>query len=227
MRRGSAPARFAKRALDMSLAVVLLLATLPVLVVALAGSAISLRAWPFFSQTRVGLDGTHFRFLKVRTLPPSTPRYADKYALASAKVPRFTQMLRRLHLDELPQLLLVLTGKMSLVGPRPELPNLHASLDPAFARRRVSVRPGCTGVWQISDRQDHLIGEAPEFDDYYVGHAGLRTDLWVLWRTALQMVPGGQSTRVAYAELPMTRAAETPAPKPHAAEGRLTLAEAS
>jgi lipopolysaccharide/colanic/teichoic acid biosynthesis glycosyltransferase len=212
------PARALKRALDVVLALVLLALTLPVLVVALVGSAISLRAWPFFAQTRVGLDGTHFRFLKVRTLPPATPRYIDKYTLAATKVPRFTQLLRRLHLDELPQLLLVLIGRMSLVGPRPELPNLHAALDPEFARARVSVKPGCTGLWQISDRQDNLIGEAPEFDRYYVRHASVRTDLWVLWRTALQMVPGGQSTRVSFDDLPM--AAE------YVVERRLALAEA-
>jgi lipopolysaccharide/colanic/teichoic acid biosynthesis glycosyltransferase len=211
-------ARACKRALDMVLALVLLVLTLPVLVVALVGSAISLRAWPFFAQERVGLDGAHFKFLKVRTLPPATPRYIDKYTLAATKVPRFTKLLRRLHLDELPQLLLVLTGKMSLVGPRPELPNLHAGLDPDFARARVSVKPGCTGLWQISDRQDHLIGESPEFDRYYVRHASVRTDLWVLWRTALQMVPGGQSTRVSFDDLPM--AAE------HGVEHPLALAEA-
>lgn len=177
-----------KRVLDVLVATTLLLLTLPVLLLALLGSAVALRAWPFFVQERVGLDGRTFRFLKIRTLPPSTPAYADKYELTSVRIPAFTQALRRLHLDELPQLLLVLTGRMSLVGPRPELPNLHERLDPAFARLRTSVRPGCTGPWQVSDKREGLIGEAPEYDAYYVQHQSLRLDAKVLAHTARQML---------------------------------------
>lgn len=185
-----------KRAFDVIVASSLLIVTLPVLIVALAGSAISLRAWPLFKQQRVGANGELFDFIKVRTLPPSTPAYADKYALQTVRQPRFTQLLRRLHLDELPQLLLVLRGRMSLVGPRPELPNLHASLTPAFAATRTSVRPGCTGPWQVSDRREALIGEAPEFDEYYCQHQSFALDLWVLGRTALQMLGIGMPIRL-------------------------------
>jgi lipopolysaccharide/colanic/teichoic acid biosynthesis glycosyltransferase len=185
-----------KRAFDVVIALTLLLLTLPVLVIALVGSAISLRAWPLFTQQRVGAGGELFTFVKVRTLPPETPAYADKYQLRSVRQPWFTQLLRKLHLDELPQLLLVLTGRMSLVGPRPELPNLHAELDPAFAELRTSVRPGCTGPWQVSTERDGLIGESPAFDAYYVERRSFGLDLWVLGRTARQMVGIGNPIRL-------------------------------
>jgi lipopolysaccharide/colanic/teichoic acid biosynthesis glycosyltransferase len=196
--------QFIKRAFDVLVALSLLLLTLPVLVLALVGSAITLRAWPLFTQERVGAGGELFRFLKVRTLPTSTPAYADKYALTTVKVPRFTQLLRTLHLDELPQLLLVVSGRMSLVGPRPELPNLHADFEPAFAALRTSVRPGCTGPWQVSDQRDGLIRESPEFDTYYVEHRSFALDLWVLFRTAKQML--GIGSPLEFSELRGTEA---------------------
>src|SRR5439155_24639230 len=113
--------------------------------------AISLRAWPFFVHERVARDGELFRFLKLRTLPPSAPRYASKYEIRTVQRSRLTAWMRQRHLDELPQLLLVVAGKMSLVGPPPEMAELHGSMEPAFARARTQVRPGCSGLWQISD----------------------------------------------------------------------------
>jgi lipopolysaccharide/colanic/teichoic acid biosynthesis glycosyltransferase len=181
-----------KRAMDVVIATLLLLVVLPALVLALIGSAIALRTWPLFTQTRVGRNGRPLRVVKVRTLPASAPRYADKYTVASIQLPAFCRLLRRLHLDELPQLVHVIGGSMSLVGPRPEMPQLHAAMDDDFAARRTSVRPGCTGLWQVSDAVTGLIVEAPEFDDFYVGHQSLRLDLRVLWRTARLMVPIGR-----------------------------------
>ena len=180
-----------KRAVDLVVGLILLAACLPVIVVIAVGSAITLRASPFFVQDRVGRDGETFRFLKIRTLPSSTNAYADKYALADLDIPRFTRLLRALHLDELPQLLLVVLGRMSLVGPRPEMPTLHAALPPSFAQARSRVRPGCTGLWQVGVDCDGLIGEAPEYDAYYVAHQTQRLDLWILWQTVRKVVRGG------------------------------------
>ena len=181
-----------KRATDLLLASLLVVVTLPILLGAAVISAVSLRAWPFFVQQRVGLDGKPFRFLKVRTLPTSTPKYMLKDTLSLDDVPRACRALRRLHLDELPQLLLVLTGKMSLVGPRPEMPEFHAKLDPGYAMARTSMRPGCTGLWQIGAACEGLIGEAPEYDLYYLDHHELALDIWVLIRTARMMLGHGE-----------------------------------
>ena len=178
----------AKRTTDLVLSIVLIIVTLPVLVGAAVVSAISLRAWPFFMQRRVGLDGLPFRFIKIRTLPTSTPTAILKSDLHLEELPRACRALRRLHLDELPQLFLVLTGKMSLVGPRPEMVEFQSVLDPVFAAERTAIRPGCTGLWQIGAACTRLIGEAPQYDRYYLEHRNTPLDLWILARTARVML---------------------------------------
>jgi lipopolysaccharide/colanic/teichoic acid biosynthesis glycosyltransferase len=180
----------AKRMVDLVVGTCLAVLSLPAIVVLAVAVAISLRAWPFFVHERVGHRGRLFRFVKLRTLPPATSPYAAKYALSLDTVPPFARWLRRTHLDELPQLLLVPLGHMSLVGPRPEMPGLHATLDPRLAEARVSVRPGCTGLWQIGTDCHRLIGESPEYDLYYVGASALPLDAWIIARTIWLMIAG-------------------------------------
>ena len=91
--------------------------------------------------------------------------------------------MRRLHLDELPQLFLVVIGKMSLVGPRPEMHSLTTHYGDEFAAQRTQVRPGCTGLWQISEHCTKMIFEHPEFDLQYVQNRSLRFDMWIIART--------------------------------------------
>jgi lipopolysaccharide/colanic/teichoic acid biosynthesis glycosyltransferase len=178
-----------KRAADIALGVVLALIALPLVTTLAVISAVMFRCWPFFTQERVGLGGATFRIVKIRTLPRTTPALADKYAIASVALPVFARFLRATHLDELPQLLLVPSGHMSLVGPRPEMRFLHDGGDPAFARLRTSVRPGCTGLWQISRTNGQLIWQAPEYDEFYVRHACVRLDLWILAQTLQSITP--------------------------------------
>ena len=182
-----------KRASDISLALLLALVALPVVVVLALLLAIAYRAQPFFIQERVGFRGERFRMLKLRTLPADTPGDLDKYAVAQIELPRVAAFTRRAHLDELPQLLLVLTGKMTLVGPRPELPHLHDALPADFARLRTTVRPGCTGLWQVGRDCVRMIGEACEYDLMYLQHRSWKLDLWVLVQTARQMLLGWRS----------------------------------
>jgi lipopolysaccharide/colanic/teichoic acid biosynthesis glycosyltransferase len=172
-----------KRVIDVVVAAALLLVVLPFVGLCAIGVALSLRAWPFFVQERVGYNGRPFRLIKLRTLPPSAPRFADKYAISSIEIPWFPRLLRQLHLDELPQLLLVIPGWMSLVGPRPEMATLVHLLPPDVRVSRLAFRPGCTGIWQVSRDADKLIGEAPEYDRFYARHASLRLDLYVLAQT--------------------------------------------
>ena len=189
-----------RRSLDMVLSAVLFAITLPLLVVLAVGSAISLQAWPFFTQDRVGRGGEMFRFVKIRTLPLDMPDYTDKHQLEHHRIPPFCRLLRRLHLDELPQLLLVLRGRMSLVGPRPEMAHLHDRMPADFAALRTSVRPGCTGLWQVSEACTGLIADAPEYDRTYLARRSLRLDLWLLARTGLKMV--GLGGTVSLRDLP-------------------------
>jgi lipopolysaccharide/colanic/teichoic acid biosynthesis glycosyltransferase len=185
----SAGERFVKRTIDILLSLVLLLWMIPLMVVLALGAAISLRSWPFFVQRRVGKRGREFSMIKIRTMPTTTPIYADRESVAGVQIPPFCAWLRRCHLDELPQLFHVLEGKMSIVGPRPEMPKFHAAMDPRFAARRTSVTPGCTGLWQATDGIRNLHYHVPEYDLTYVTHASLWLDMWIMWRTLMMLNP--------------------------------------
>lgn len=176
-----------KRLLDIGLGAALAVAALPVIVVLALGVAASLRTWPFFVQRRVGRGGRSFPFPKLRTLPRTTPRYASKYEIPT-DIGRLPAFLRRSHLDELPQLLLVPFGWMSLVGPRPEMPEDFIPSPRWFVEARTSVPQGCTGLWQVSPHTHLMLHEAPEYDLFYVRHASVRLDLWILWRTLRQFI---------------------------------------
>ncbi len=181
-----ASAAVAKRVLDVTLGTLLALATLPVIVVLAAAVAVRLRTWPLFTQKRPGYRGRQFTIVKLRTLPPSAPKYASKFDsdIAGLQLPALCRVLRTTHLDELPQLLLVPLGTMSLVGPRPRLPDHVEPVDPGFDRARSLVRPGCTGLWQVGTSSGLVASGAPAFDLFYLRHGGTRLDLWIMLRTA-------------------------------------------
>lgn len=191
---GRAPTTWArsrsKRLLDLVAGVVLSILTLPIIAVLCVGSALAFRSWPIFRQQRVGLDGREFTFFKIRSLPPRVPEDIDKYRLQEHPSSRWGRFIRASHLDEFPQAWLLLTGRMSLVGPRPEMPSLSDTYDPRFVAARVQVRPGITGPWQISPHSAGLIGESPTYDLWYLGHASVTLDLWIVWRTFLGLFGG-------------------------------------
>jgi lipopolysaccharide/colanic/teichoic acid biosynthesis glycosyltransferase len=188
--------------IDIAIGLVLVIVTAPLVIVLAITMSIALRSSPLFVQDRIGKDGKTFRFIKLRTLPPDTPAYIAKYAVKSMSIPAICRYVRRLHLDELPQLWHVVTGTMSLVGPRPEMPFLHGRFDDDFARQRMSVRPGCTGLWQISDRCESLIHEHPEYDRIYLRNQSVRFDAWILSRTLRLMSPFGRHELVSIGDIP-------------------------
>ena len=172
-----------KRLIDIAIGSLLAALAVPVILCLALVSAVTFRAWPFFVQTRVGYRGKPFRIVKVRTLPRCVPSAIDKHALANFALPRVATIMRSTHLDELPQLFLVPLGTMSLVGPRPEMLFLHEQGARAFCELRISVRPGCTGLWQVSRAAHGLIWDAAEYDTYYVENQTIRLDAWILART--------------------------------------------
>lgn len=180
----------AGRAWSSIAAFALLLLVSPVVVVSAAISALTYRAWPFFVHERVGRGGHPIRVAKIRTLPPQTAVYVSKYSLRSVDVARHMRLMRRLHIDELPQLWQVVIGDMAFVGPRPEMQVLHAQLATDFADFRTSVEPGLTGLWQISPHNAGLIGERPEYDRLYIEHRSARLDRWIMARTVRKMLFG-------------------------------------
>ncbi len=166
-----------------------MIVTVPITVLSL-GSFVAYRANPFFVHDRVGRHGTTFRFVKIRSLPASTPEYMPKGRLPRIQNNSWGRFIRAHHLDELPQVWHVVMGQMSLVGPRPEMPDLDALHDANFRARRLSVLPGCTGLWQISKAGAGMISDSPEFDTFYVENWSLRLDVWILLKTIKELMGG-------------------------------------
>lgn len=151
-------------------------------------SLLSFRANPIFRQRRVGQGGVPFYMLKLRTLPVATPAYLDRGQLeAEHRASGVARLLRATHLDELPQICHVLSGKMSLVGPRPMIEHIVEGLDPEFRRMRELARPGLTGLWQISVCGVERFKEYDSLDVAYLKLATLRLDVRILCRTTRQV----------------------------------------
>lgn len=137
----------------------------------------------FFVHHRVGKNGKLFRLLKLRTLRIDVDPYrllteSQKESLATVT----GKFLRRHRIDELPQIFSVLIGQMSLVGPRPEIPNAVAKYG-YFGKKRLSARPGITGLWQIMADRDIQMSQNMKYDLCYLRRASLRLDVWILVMT--------------------------------------------
>ena len=144
----------------------------------------------FFRQTRVGHEGKPFELYKFRSMRIDVPKY--EFHPKTGDDPRVTRagrLLRRTSLDELPQLINVLKGDMSLVGPRPEMPFIVESYN-ARHRRRLQVIPGLTGLWQLSADRSFLIHENIQYDLYYIRDRNFFMDLAILLHTAVFAMKG-------------------------------------
>ena len=136
-----------------------------------------------FRQGRAGRDGKIFQIHKFRTMYADVEHYAVAPTDGSdSRITPFGRFLRNTSLDELPQLFNVLKGEMSLVGPRPEMPFIVDTYD-EWQRRRLSVTPGITGLWQILGRKDLPMHENLQYDFYYIRNRSLGQDLSILVRT--------------------------------------------
>ncbi|GAA0621822.1 sugar transferase [Sporichthya brevicatena] len=199
--RLSGPSRVIKGVFDRVGALVGIVLISPIVVpVALAVWAQD-RKNPFFRQTRVGLNGREFRMWKLRTMCVDAEERkaellplneADGALFKIADDPRITPIgkwLRKYSIDELPQLINVLRGEMSLVGPRPPLPD-EVNTYGHDMRRRLLVKPGMTGLWQVSGRSQLSWVETEQLDIRYVENWSLTYDLAILWRTVRAVVAG-------------------------------------
>lgn len=193
--RGDFYRRYGKRVLDLTL--VIAFAPIVVVVVALLAMIVALDGSnPFYSQTRVGREGRLFRIWKLRTMVvdadqrlaqhlASDPQAALEWQAtqklrSDPRVTRAGQFLRRSSLDELPQLFNVLTGDMSLVGPRPMMPE-QRSLYPG--REYYRLAPGVTGLWQVSERNGTTFEARAGYDAAYERQISLALDVQTLSRT--------------------------------------------
>jgi lipopolysaccharide/colanic/teichoic acid biosynthesis glycosyltransferase len=195
-------ARHGKRLLDVALALPLLLLTLPLLAGAAALAAAQNRGQWLFRQVRPGWHGRLFTLYKIQTM--TSARDANGQLLPDAeRLPPLGRWLRATSFDELPQLWNIVRGDLSLVGPRPLLPEYLPLYSPVQARRH-EVRPGLTGWAQVNGRNAISWEEKFAYDVWYVDHLSFRLDLTILWRTAGRVLRGsgittpGQATTTAF-----------------------------
>lgn len=178
---GGAYLRYGKRLLDLAIVIPALLLLIPLFLLIVLGSLLTMGGPVFFSQVRAGRNGRPFRIYKFRSMKDA--RGEDGEPLPDdERTPAFGAFLRKSSLDELPGLFNVLRGEMSLVGPRPLLPEYLPRYNPYHARRH-EVLPGITGMAQINGRQLALFSQRMELDVWYVENASLGTDLKILFMT--------------------------------------------
>lgn len=188
---------FLKRSFDVSMVLLAAPAYVPVMLAVAAAIKLDSKGPVFFVQKRVGLNGEHFYMYKFRSMRLDAEELLHevqhlnemKGPLFKIKNdPRITRMgrfIRKSSLDELPQLINVLKGEMSLVGPRPPLVSEVEQFEPAY-HEKFAVRPGITGLWQVSGRSERNdFKEAIALDVHYVRNWSLRFDLAILLRTVL------------------------------------------
>jgi exopolysaccharide biosynthesis polyprenyl glycosylphosphotransferase len=192
--------RFLKGAVDRSAASLAVLLLAPVIATLWVAIRLTSRGPAFFRQVRIGRDGREFTMLKFRSMyVDAESRLADLTGLNvngdgllfkmrdDPRVTRVGRVLRKYSLDELPQLVNVITGRMSLVGPRPPLPTEVARYGDDV-RRRLLVKPGLTGLWQVSGRSDLSWEESVRLDLRYVENWSPALDLMILWKTAFAVL---------------------------------------
>jgi lipopolysaccharide/colanic/teichoic acid biosynthesis glycosyltransferase len=169
-----------------------LLVSAPLLAVAMAAIRLGSPGPAIYRQRRVGRGGREFEVLKLRTMVQGAEHVGAGLAVNEndARITRIGALLRRTSLDELPNLLNVLRGEMSLIGPRPTLPHQVASYSER-QRGRLAIRPGITGWAQVNGRASLPWSERIELDLHYIEHRSLRLDLEILRRTPA-MVLGGE-----------------------------------
>jgi len=180
----------AKRVLDLVLALSLGLLSLPLVVLASLLIRLGSKGSVVFRQTRVGKDGEQFEMFKFRTMYQKSIPFEP--APRDDKDPRITRVgkwLRRTSLDELPQIINVIKGDMSFVGPRPEMPFIVARYE-GWQMQRLRVKPGITGLWQIMGRKDLPLDENLEYDFYYIRNQSILLDITILLRTIPTVLMG-------------------------------------
>lgn len=195
--------RFVKRAVDVVGSVVLLMLLSPVLVLVALAVRFDSPGRVLHVQQRTGRHGQRFAMYKFRTMVRNAEElkaslqhlsivpYPDFKVLDDPRITRVGRVLRATSLDELPQLLNVLLGNMSLVGPRPT--SFDSSTYLLWHTRRLEVRPGMTGLWQVMGRNEATFDQRLRLDVRYIDHCCLPVDLWILGATVRAVV--GRSGR--------------------------------
>lgn len=179
-----------KRLFDIVVSFILLILLSPLFLVISIAIKLDSEGPVFFVQKRVGKDGKLFDLIKFRTMYHKTPKYSLSPRRADdPRITRLGRFLRRWSLDELPQLINVLKGDMSLVGPRPEMPQIVQEYLP-WQRERLKVKPGITGLWQIIGRKDLPLEQNIQYDILYVRTRSFLLDIIIMFKTIPVVLKG-------------------------------------
>ena len=180
-----------RRAFDVAVAATVLTLSSPLLALAWVAIRLESPGGAIYRQRRVGLHGREFDVLKLRTMVDGAERIGAGLAVnvGDARITRVGKLLRRTSLDELPNLVNVLRGEMSIVGPRPTLPS-QVALYSERELGRLAVRPGITGWAQVNGRASLPWSERIELDLWYIEHRSWRLDLQILLRSAKLVFAG-------------------------------------
>ena len=179
-------AKFWKRVLDLCISAAALLLLSPVLLILILAGAVAMKGNPFFTQLRPGKDEKIFRLIKFRTMTMEKDR-SGKLLPDAQRLNSYGKFLRATSLDELPELINILLGQMSLVGPRP----LLVEYLPYYTdeeRKRHSIRPGLTGLAQVNGRNSLTWEQKFAYDLAYVDNITLVTDIGILFQTVFKVL---------------------------------------
>jgi lipopolysaccharide/colanic/teichoic acid biosynthesis glycosyltransferase len=181
-----------RRGIDVAVAAALLASSSPLLALAALAIRVESRGPIVYRQRRIGRHGVPFDMLKLRTMVDGAEHIGAGLAVNEndSRVTRVGALLRRTSLDELPNLLNVLRGEMSLIGPRPTVP-VQVAQYTARQRGRLAIRPGITGWAQVNGRASLPWSERIELDLYYIERRSLALDARILWRTPSLVFGGG------------------------------------
>ena len=214
------PAERIRIFIEFVLALLILVVSMPIILIALVLVRVTSRGPVIYVQKRLGRGGRVFTIYKIRTMyRDSEPKGARWSVPGDPRITPVGRLLRWSHVDELPQLINILQGKMSLVGPRPERPEIVAQLKQVYPeyRRRLNVRPGVTGLAQVLQPPDtnlSMVSRKLSLDLYYIDHAGFWLDFRILLATVPHVfrVPEEKIARVfGFPRISSQRAAESSA----------------
>ncbi|CDZ25065.1 capsular polysaccharide biosynthsis protein [[Clostridium] cellulosi] len=193
--------RAVKRFFDVVLSVLALVVLSPLFLITAIAIKLDSEGEVFYSQLRVGKDGKLFKMYKFRSMCVDADKQLDKlkdlnekdgpvFKIANdPRVTRVGRIIRKRSIDELPQLINIIKGDMSIVGPRPPLPNEVAQYTP-YQMQRLSVKPGLTCYWQISGRSDISFDEWVELDCKYIRESSVWTDIKIILKTIPAVLTG-------------------------------------
>ncbi|MET0602373.1 MAG: sugar transferase [Baekduia sp.] len=180
-----------RRLFDLLVSAIVLAVTSPIVALAILAIRLESKGHPIYRQHRVGKDGAPFDVLKLRTMVSGAEKMGAGLAVddGDSRITRVGALLRRTSIDELPNLVNVLKGEMSIIGPRPTVPVQVAQYTDR-QRGRLALKPGITGWAQVNGRASLPWPQRIELDLFYVEHATTALDLKILWLTARMLVTG-------------------------------------